>query len=400
MKLATAPLLLLLLPFPQTLPDGKTLLDQSKDAFLKFRSYQYEMNMTTEMTAQDDPAKMTVSTTTMTTAVSAINPDKKRVETTSQPAGTMIVSDGQYTWTYIAPSNRYTKKAAIDWPQSSLASMGLGSASDVEKMFKEVKTVGEEALEVDGKKIDCWVVELKLDRLPFPQQPGIDLSNFVERCWIAKDQKICFKLTVSGIMSGGQIPAPTRLQETVTLHSVKLNVDLPESLFRFTPPGGATEVEKLSSSPDTKPELVGKPAPALRVQSLDGKAYDLSQLKGKVVLLHFWTTWCEPCRAEMTELDKLQKEHSADGFVLLGVDVGEGRGIVEKYLKSSGVTHPIAVANDANLFSAYQVRAFPTHVLIGRDGVVVDYQIGNEGPAALRSLLAKAGLKSGEKKDR
>lgn len=400
MKLATAPLVSLLLLFPQALPDGKTLLDQSKDAFLKFRSYQYEMSMTTEMAVWNNPAKMTVSTTTITTSVSAINPDRKRVETTSQPAGTMIISDGEYTWTYIAPLNRYTKKAAIDWPQSSLASMGLGSASDLEKMFKGVKTVGEEALEVDGKKINCWVVELKLDKLPFPQMQGTDLLDFVERCWIGKDQKICFKITLSGTMSGGSVPAQAKLQETVTIHLVKLNVDLPESLFRFTPPGGATEVEKISSSLDTKPDLAGKPAPSLRVQSLDGKTYDLTQLKGKVVLLHFWTTWCGPCRTEMPDLDKLQKEHSADDFVLLGLDVGEERGIVERYLKSSGVSHPIAIANDANLFSAYQVRAFPTHVLIGRDGVVVDYQIGNGGPDALRSFLAKAGLKSGEKKDR
>jgi thiol-disulfide isomerase/thioredoxin len=400
MKLATAPLASLLLLIPQTLPDGKSLLDQSKDAFTKFRSYQYEMNLTTEVTVRNDPSKMTVSTTTLTTLVSAVNPDRKRIETKSAPAGTMIVSDGEYTWTYIATLNQYTKKAAIDWSQSPFASMGVGSASDQERMFKGVKMVGEETLDVDGKKIDCWMVEFGLDKLPFPQTPGTDVSNFVEKCWIAKDQKICFKVSFSGTLSGGAIPGQVGLQETATIRAVKLDEDLPESLFHFTPPEGALELERMSLSFDTKPPLAGKPAPALRVQSLDGKTYDLSALKGKVVLLDFWTTWCAPCRAEMSDLDKLQKEYSADDLVLLGVDAGEEREVVEKYLKSTGVAHPIAIPTDAGVFSDFQVRAFPTHVLIGRDGVVVDYQIGNNGPDALRGLLAKAGLKSGEGKHR
>ena len=356
------------------------------------------MNMTTDMTVWNDPSKMSVTTTALTASVSAINPDKKRIETKSAPAGTMIVSDGEYTWTYISTLNQYTKKAAIDWQQSPLASLGIGSASDMERMFKNVKTVGEETLDVDGSKIDCWVVEFGLDKIPFPPMEGTDLSNFVEKCWIAKDQKICFKVTLSGTLSGGAVPGNVGLKETATIHLVKLNEDLPESLFHFTPPEGALELEKMSLSFDTKPPLAGKPAPELRVQSLDGKTYDLSALKGKVVLLDFWTTWCKPCRAEMSDLDRLRKEYSAADFVLLGLDAGEEREVVEQYLKSADVAHPIAIPADASVFADYQVKAFPTHVLIGRDGVVVDYQIGNGGPDALRSLLAKAGLKSGEGK--
>jgi len=393
MRLATALLTLMLPLFAQTLPDAKDLLKQSGEAFNKLRSYQYESEMAIEMTVAGKPVKMTVTNST-----AAVNPDRKRVESKSQMGGgATLMSDGEYTWTYIPVLNQYTKKAALQRPEDMLASLGI---TDPMQLYKKVKIAGEETLEIVGKKYDCWVVETRIDKFSMPQMQGMSLTDSVVKLWIAKDLKVNLQMNMSGKMQGGPVSKPVEMRMKMTTLSLKLDPDLPDSLFHFTPPEGAKEVADFAMPGVSKPDLAGKPAPAFRLQSLDGKTQDLAELKGKVILLDFWTTWCGPCRKEMPELDKLHQEYRDSGLVLIGLDVAEDREIVEQYVKKSGVSYAIALTTGTDLVSAYKISAFPTHVLIGRDGTIVDYQVGSGGPEALRSLLEKAGLKTGEVKER
>jgi thiol-disulfide isomerase/thioredoxin len=406
MKLATAFLALLLPLIPQALPDGKELLKQSGDAFNKFHSYQYEWEIAVGTPTGTNPVKMT-----STYSCAAINPDRRRVENKASGIGfeMLTVADGEYTWTYLPMFSQYTKKAALQDPQSTPSSLGMLGLQD---FFIPAKTTGEEAVEINGKKFDCWLVESKVDKLSMPQLLGMEVRDAVARFWIAKDLRISLQVTMSGKVSikgmpvPMETPAPMEMQEKMTMLSLRIDPDLPDSLFRFTPPEGSREVAEFPApsigarpaSGVTKPDLAGKPAPAFHIQSLDGKTYDLAQLKGKVVLLDFWTTWCGPCRKEMPELDKLQQEYGSDDLILLGFAVSEDRSLVESYLKEAKVTHAVALTNNTDIAAAYKISAFPTYIVIGRDGVVVDTQVGSEGAETLRSLLAKAGLKSREGK--
>ena len=395
MKFAAAFLALSMPLFPQALPDAKDLLNQSGTALNKLHSYQYESQMAMEMSVAGTPVNVT-----LTSSAAAVNPDKRRVETKSQMGGATLVADGAYTWFYSSALNQYVKKAALQTPQSMLASLGMGDLPDPGQIFKDLKTVRDEPLEINGQKFDCWVLESRIDRFAMPQAQGIELTDGTARFWIAKDLKITLQMTLSGKLQGGPIPGAVEMQQKMTMLSLKVNVDLPDALFRFTPPEGAKEVSEFAAPGLTKPDLTGKPAPAFRLQALEGKAYDLAELKGKIVLLDFWATWCGPCRTDMPDLDKLQQEYGGSGLVVLGLNVGEDRETVESYIKKSGVSYPMALTNGTSVVSAYKISAFPTYVLIGRDGAVLDIQIGSSGPEALRSMLAKAGLKSGEGKDR
>jgi len=396
MRLATALLTLMLPLFAQTPPDAKDLLKQSGEAFNKFRSYQYEMEMAVEMSTGGNPFKMTI-----TLSASAVNPDRKRMESKSQMGGSnTMVADGEYTWLYIPMLNQYTKWAALTEPRSMLASLGISNLPDPQQMYKDLKTLRAELVKVGGKEYDCWLLESKIDKFSMPQMKGLELTDGLAKFWISKDLKIVLQMAMSGKMQGGPMPAPVEMQQKMTMISLKLDVDLPDSLFHFTPPEGAKEVADFAMPGVSKPDLAGKPAPTFRLQSLDGRTHDLAELKGKVVFLDFWTTWCGPCRKEMPELDKLHQEYRDSGLVLIGLDVAEDREIVEQYLKKSGVSYAIALTSGTDLVSAYKISAFPTHVLIGRDGTIVDYQVGSGGPEALRSLLEKAGLKTGKVKER
>lgn len=385
-------LLISLLAVAQLRPDAKDLLKQSAESLYKLHSVQSEAEMAMDMTVGGKPVRMTIST-----SIAFVRPDKRRIEAktqmgTGQMGNSLIIVDGEHTWRYVSVLNQYTRKAAILRPEDLLADMGI-NMPDPERFLKDVKITGEEQIEIEGKKYDCWVVETTVNKLSLPQLQGMEMTGIQVKQWIAKDVKISLQMTMSGKIGGGMIPAPMEIQQKLSIRSLKIDPDLPESLFRFTPPEGAKEVADFAGSGMNKPDLTGKPAPAFRVQSLDGNTHDIAALKGKVVLLDFWTTWCGPCRKEMPALSELYSQYRDQGLVLLGLDVGEDRETVEKHLKTAPVPYAIALTNNTDLVTAFKVSAFPTHVLIGRDGNVMIYDVGSAGIEALRGMLEKAGLK-------
>src|SRR5947209_13153648 len=80
-------------------------------------------------------------------------------------------------------------------------------------------------------------------------------------------------------------------------------------------------------------EAPREPAPRFNAKTMDGERFTNDSVKGKVVLLQFWTTWCQYCRGEQPMVDELNKEFSSKGLVLLAVDVGESKKVVKKYLE-------------------------------------------------------------------
>ena len=124
---------------------------------------------------------------------------------------------------------------------------------------------------------------------------------------------------------------------------------------------------------------VGKPLP-FRGTTLDGKAFSLDQLKGKSVLIHYWATWCEPCKAEFDELKELHAKYAKEGFEIVSVSLDESKADVADYLKSERLPwlHLYAEGGleSSPLASQLGVIALPTMILIGPDGTVVDRGIG------------------------
>ncbi len=170
-------------------------------------------------------------------------------------------------------------------------------------------------------------------------------------------------------------------------------MNLPDSTFQFTPPEGSKQVADWSLPGVTKPDVIGKPAPSLKAKALDGKPVDLQSLRGKVVLLDFWTTWCGPCKRQLPGIEKIQNEFRDKGLVVLGVSVGEEKATVAKFLKTIALTYPIIQLSDGNeVVADLAINAFPTIVLIDREGKIASYEVGARGEAALRKDLAKLGI--------
>ncbi len=136
---------------------------------------------------------------------------------------------------------------------------------------------------------------------------------------------------------------------------------------------------------------VGNPPIPFKVKDMKGKALSLKKLKGKVVLIDFWATWCGPCRKEMPNVIELYKKHSARGFEIVGVSLDSKRESVEKYIKENGIDWPQYFDGEGwknSIAHQYRVRSIPATFLLDRKGNIRYKSLrGRELARALDKLL-------------
>ncbi len=125
------------------------------------------------------------------------------------------------------------------------------------------------------------------------------------------------------------------------------------------------------------------------LQATDGSQVSLSDLRGKVVLLNFWATWCPPCKAEMPDLEALYREYGkAHDFVVVGVNLQEDQEIIEQFARQAGLSFPILLDTDGKVSGqAYAVRSLPMSMIIDRDGYIRDAWSGRLSSAEMLGRL-------------
>jgi thiol-disulfide isomerase/thioredoxin len=134
-------------------------------------------------------------------------------------------------------------------------------------------------------------------------------------------------------------------------------------------------------------------APTFALPSRGGDTVTLEKLKGQVVMINFWASWCGPCRTEMPLLDQMYKRYSSLGFTLLGVNVESDTKDAEKLLQQVPVSFPVLFDKENKVSKLYEVNAMPSTVFIDRKGNVRylhrGYKNGDEGEYLnqIRALL-------------
>ena len=109
-------------------------------------------------------------------------------------------------------------------------------------------------------------------------------------------------------------------------------------------------------------------APDFTLKSREGVNIKLSELRGQVVMVNFWASWCGPCRQEMPLLQQLFDRYQSLGFSLLGVNVDEDKAAADKMLSDVQVSFPILYDDRSRVSKEYQVKAMPTTYMVDRDG--------------------------------
>jgi thiol-disulfide isomerase/thioredoxin len=121
-------------------------------------------------------------------------------------------------------------------------------------------------------------------------------------------------------------------------------------------------------SVNAQAETLEGPAPDFTLKSRSGENVKLSEMRGDVVMINFWASWCGPCRQEMPLLEEMYKKYSDLGFVLLGVNVEEDSSKAGELLREIPVSFPILYDNTNKVTKLYKVVAMPSTVMVDRDG--------------------------------
>jgi thiol-disulfide isomerase/thioredoxin len=138
-----------------------------------------------------------------------------------------------------------------------------------------------------------------------------------------------------------------------------------------------------------------QPVPPFSLRTLNGETFTSNSLKGKPVLIQFWTTWCTYCRREQPALEQIHKEYAPGQLAMFAINVGETRAQVQEFLAKSPRSPKVVLTPDTDLVRLVDPKGFPVYILLGKDGLMEHRQDGAGGLLALRQMLLEVGLGKG-----
>jgi cytochrome c biogenesis protein CcmG, thiol:disulfide interchange protein DsbE len=139
----------------------------------------------------------------------------------------------------------------------------------------------------------------------------------------------------------------------------------------------------------TPDHLVGRPLPAVTYTRFDGSTATLAALRGKPLVLNFWSATCVPCRTEMPALERVARREGASATIL-GIDTGDGHGAGADAARQAGATYPLAFDPRSTIASRLATVALPTTLVVDAQGVVTHVHVGAVDPNDLESWISQA----------
>lgn len=286
-------------------------------------------------------------------------PGKSRGETSGTGERSIEISDGKTVWEYFPESNQY-----MTFLQGNLRHTIADRYGLIDQTRGSANIAGSERL----GGVDCTLVK-------------IERPDSVRTLWI--DPKTNFILKDDDVTTSKKSTAHT----VTTFSPVRLLPTADEQLFTFDPQKvQAKPRDQLQRQAPTK--SVGKPAPDFALSDLKNKPLDVGELKGKVVLLDFWATWCAPCRAELPDLELLHRDFKDKGLLVLGVDAEEPEDQAA-FMEKFGYTFRSLVDPNDKIKNLYNVNGIPTTVLIDKEGNIQMFDIGTASYESLRETVRK-----------
>lgn len=397
-------LLALLLPFlisacsgSDQKKDATELLTQVENRYKSLDHFQLEAVIHSSIEAGqrhqsvDVPIKYTL-----------VDPGKTRIEVTDSRMAMTLVSDGSTTWTYIPSMNKYTVKkasllqngdnaAATPDPNQNFRGIAEQLTKPFETITDEVKKAeitGEKTYSLDGKEVPVYVVSAVFKN--GPQYQDSDATPTI--LLIAKDSKLVMKQEQKFNMESPQMGGKVHIEQTIEMKKAVLDGKIPDKTFTFNVPDNADKIDHFPTKENNgNSGMVGKPAKDFELTNLKGEKVRLSDLKGKVVLMDFWATWCAPCRKAHPHIQDLYDEYKDKGFVVLGIN-NESKQKARDYMQQEGYTFTTLLDTTNRVSMQYQVSAIPSVFIVGRDGKISSHLVGLRPESQIRDALKKAGL--------
>ncbi len=354
----------------EPLSPGKALLADTMAYAASLDALRFEFSADLRINDPADPFDETVRGT-----IALLGDDYLYFETLSEAGDQTYYADGETVTGYLAAENAY-----IQMPmQSSRQAVMRGVGGDVEQVgyFFLGAILHNDAMllrECDSAEVaelDDGRVRLDLTMKRFDARvwlSGMD-KPFVERFYLDLTRALTAEVEDVG---GAFVELDMRLSE------IDRAADLDEAVFAFTPPEGAEEIRPTQQTARRGPQaLVGEPAPAVKLDTLDGGTLDTAALQGeKVVVLDFWATWCGPCRVALPVIAETAGAFADQDVVFYAVNIRESPEQVRGFLEQMELDVPVAMDRQGSAQADYMATSIPTTVVIGKDGIVQAAHLG------------------------
>jgi peroxiredoxin len=149
----------------------------------------------------------------------------------------------------------------------------------------------------------------------------------------------------------------------------------------------AMQVSRAANAPKTLAPWTAGSTPPLALKDVAGAVHDLARYRGKVVVINFWATWCEPCREEMPSLQRLRERLPVTSFAVLAINVDEPDARVRRFLEETRLDLPVLLDPNKTVTRAWGVRVMPTTFVVGPDGRI-RYRLLGEADWSTDAIIA------------
>jgi peroxiredoxin len=312
-----------------------------------------------------------------------------RVRVTQKGGGEelWLIGNGEATWKALAHEKKWARMntASLDSdedeaeaepgaPQdfrTSTQAFLIGRAVAYGRRIQGSTMAKQETYKLAGERVPVHVIRFSF-------------GDAQHELWVDQQRFYVLQWAQTGFTKMNGRPVKTRV--TMKLKKFSTGTGVADNLFSFNAPKGWTETEMVVFPSEGRMILTGQRAATFTLKSLEGQEVSLASLRGKVVVVDFWATWCPPCREELPHLEKLSKELAAKDILFVGVN-DEESGVARSFVKKHGLEIPVLMDNKREVKRRYGIRAIPSLFVIDRDGVIRQHFIGSRSEQTLRKAI-------------
>lgn len=393
---------------------AQEILARTSARYRSLTSYRFDATVTVVSALADNNLSHTTKGYTQARIlVAAAEPNRLRVEHRGGDVDVIYVNDGRTAWTYLPARHAYSRQVGATLmhpggPADFLSHNPILAPLNV--LVARPRYFGDrgggatlerqETLRVGQVRVPCWVIALRDGAGRKQEELWIDQSRFLVLRDSAEVQESGGTrvddagLAVLHQAADTQVAdGQTTLHETITVDWTRADLGAPAdpALFESPVPANARLVQASGLEGLAHAALNGSIAPDFRLRDTSGASVSLSALRGKVVVLEFWASWCRPCHDDVASVDRVARTIKDPNVVFLGVDAEDAED-AKAFLNHAGLSFPTLLDPQGGTYLQYGFYEVPSLAVIDASGRVMETLMGGASEESVRAAISEAQL--------